>query len=263
MATLVQRRSRGVDYAIMTGDNFYTKGVSSIEDRKWVTRFEDVYGEDRFPFTFYAVLGNHDYGKNPLAQVAYHRLKNETATGRWYMPDRYYTFSDTLTDGTTVAFFALDTQILLEEGWYKGYQERTGEPPGESEKHLAWLTEQLAASRARWKIVYMHHPLYSNGRHGDAPWLIEHVKPLFEQYGVQVVFAGHDHNLQAIKPVNGVHYFVSGAGANVHSVAWRENTAHAYAGTGFMWCRLTRDKLLVVLYNRRGEELWMQEIGWQ
>lgn len=260
MAEMVTRRDRGVHYAISTGDNFYGKGVSSISDRKWRTIFEEVYDVDRFPHRFYAVLGNHDYGKNPLAQVAYHLLNTGSASGRWYMPDRYYTFSDTLSDQTTVQFFALDSQILLEEGWYKKYQKRTGESPGQSKKHLAWLEAQLSESKADWKIAMMHHPVYSNGRHGDTEWLKENVKPLFEKYGVQVVFSGHDHDLEVLKPVNGVHYFVSGAGANAHDVSWRENTVFAFADTGFMWCRLVRDELLVVLHDRKGDPVWAESV---
>lgn len=263
MATMLTRRDRGLDYVVGTGDNFYNRGVKDIHDRKWRIMFEEVYDKARFPMLFYMVLGNHDYGKNPLAQVAYHQLENHSATGRWYMPKRYYTFTDTVSEDTDIQFFGLDTQMLIEDGWYLDYKERVDGPDNESEAQMAWLTQELKASQARWKVVFMHHPMYSNGNHGDTEWLIKHVKPLLEQYGVQVVFAGHDHNLEAIRPVNGIHYFVSGAGANALDVTWREDTLFAYADNGFIWCRVTKDDFLVVLCNKDGKALWAETIKWE
>ena len=37
------------------------------------------------------------------------------------------------------------------------------------------------------------------------------LEPLLVKYGVQVVFSGHDHVYERIKPQQGIHYFVSGA----------------------------------------------------
>ncbi len=79
--------NRGADFVLGVGDNFYSEGVKSIADRKWRDHFEDVYTAEQFPMTFYMVLGNHDCGENPQAQIDYHRLVTEQATGRWYMPD--------------------------------------------------------------------------------------------------------------------------------------------------------------------------------
>lgn len=79
--------NRGADFVLGVGDNFYSEGVKSKADRKWRDHFEDVYTAEQFPMTFYMVLGNHDCGENPQAQIDYHRLVTEQATGRWYMPD--------------------------------------------------------------------------------------------------------------------------------------------------------------------------------
>ena len=48
----------------------------------------------------------------------------------------------------------------------------------------------------------MHHRLYSDGRHhGPDIDLKAHLGPLFEKYGVNVVFSGHDHVYVRLKPV--------------------------------------------------------------
>ena len=105
---------------------------------------------------------------------------------------RYYTFAR-----RNVRFFVLDTNAL--------------DPP-----QLRWLETELKAAREAWKISYFHHPLYSSaGRHGSAVDIRLLLEPLFLKYGVHVVFSGHDHAYERLKPQHGIHYFVSGAGGQL------------------------------------------------
>ena len=55
-----------------------------------------------------------------------------------------------------------------------------------------WLEEQLSKSTARWKIVVLHHPLYSLKGYNN---LIQRwaFKDLIENYGVDLVLQGHEH----------------------------------------------------------------------
>jgi len=79
-------------------------------------------------------------------------------------------------------------------------------------KQLAWLDTALKDSHEDWKICYFHHPLYSNAsRHGPSVDLRLLLEPIFVKYGVNVVFSGHDHVYERIKPQKGIYYFVSGA----------------------------------------------------
>jgi 3',5'-cyclic AMP phosphodiesterase CpdA len=101
---------------------------------------------------------------------------------------RYYTYAR-----GNVRFFALDSTRL-------------------DQKQLAWLEASLRDAREDWKICYFHHPLYSNAdRHGAYVDLRVLLEPLFVKYGVNVVFSGHDHVYERIKPQKGIYYFVSGA----------------------------------------------------
>lgn len=61
-----------------------------------------------------------------------------------------------------------------------------------------WLRDVLAASDARWKIVMMHHPVYSVRSGRDNPFMRWTFKPLFERYGVDLVLEGHDHGYSRI-----------------------------------------------------------------
>ena len=77
---------------------------------------------------------------------------------------------------------------------------------------LAWLEKELASATEDWKIPYFHHPMYSDGgRHGSSVDVRVLFEPLFLKYGVNVVFAGHDHIYERLVPQKGIHYFVEGS----------------------------------------------------
>ena len=56
-----------------------------------------------------------------------------------------------------------------------------------------WLKAQLEQSRARWKIVVLHHPLFSirsRSRNLIQRWVFN---DLLEDYGVDLVLQAHEH----------------------------------------------------------------------
>ncbi|HPD14534.1 MAG TPA: metallophosphoesterase [Planctomycetota bacterium] len=80
-----------------------------------------------------------------------------------------------------------------------------------------WLGQALEASRARWKIVVTHFPLYSAGRHGGHDGLRRAIIALLFRHGVDLVLSGHDHGYErthAIGPEPGraLAQIVSGGG---------------------------------------------------
>jgi len=56
-----------------------------------------------------------------------------------------------------------------------------------------WLDEQLERSDARWRVVSMHHPVYSSGRDRDNPRHREVLLPVLLKHNVDLVLQGHDH----------------------------------------------------------------------
>ncbi len=66
----------------------------------------------------------------------------------------------------------------------------------------AWLAADLKAARgATWRIVALHHPLFQSSRtHLDDQWM-RPISPILEQYGVDLVLAGHVHNYQRTAPL--------------------------------------------------------------
>ena len=72
----------------------------------------------------------------------------------------------------------------------------------ESPMMKAWLEADLkAAQGAAWRIVALHHPLFQSSRsHFDDQWM-RPISPILEQYGVDLVLAGHVHNYQRSAPL--------------------------------------------------------------
>ena len=161
------------DFVIMLGDNIYGGNSAADFKKKFELPYKLLLDSG---VKFYASLGNHD-----------------AATQKTYKPfnmdgQQYYTYKK-----SNVQFFALDSNYM-------------------SPQEVLWLTKELQKSTADWKVCYFHHPLYSSAKfHGSSVELRQVLEPLFMKYGVQVVFSGHDHVYERIKPQNGIHYFIEGA----------------------------------------------------
>ena len=160
-------------FAIMMGDNLYGSERPQDYARKFELPYKPLLDAK---VEFYASLGNHDDPNQRL-------YKPFNMNG-----ERFYTFKK-----GNVRFFALDSNYFDRE-------------------QAAWLEKALAESTEDWKICFFHHPLYSSGaRHGSQVDIRTLLEPIFVRYGVNVVFSGHDHVYERIKPQKGIYYFVSGA----------------------------------------------------
>ena len=181
------RRQFPFDSVILLGDNIYGAIGPADVRAKFEVPYKPLLDAG---VVFHAVIGNHD---NP--NVRFYDLLNMAG-------QRYYTFLGTKGVAATglgsVRFFALDSGYL-------------------DQAQLDWLDTELAASDAQWKIVFFHHPLYSSGRtHGSALESRAVLEPLFVKHGVSVVFSGHDHFYERIKPQKGgIVYWVAGGGGSL------------------------------------------------
>ncbi len=225
-----QRGKFPFDLVLMLGDNNY--GDGSPESYKH--RFEDPYK----PLLdagvkFYAALGNHDPDKQwdyPFFNMGGHR---------------YYTFqrrSGVMPPllGDRVQFFSADSVHLDDE-------------------QMIWLDRELSASTAEWKIVFSHHPIYSSGRYSWSSAArrrtLEHV---FIEHAVDVVFSGHEHLYERMKPQAGVMYFVAGASGSVRQ---GELQATTYQAKGydrdltFMLVEIAGNAIYFRAVNRVGETI--------
>jgi 3',5'-cyclic AMP phosphodiesterase CpdA len=196
------------EFVLMMGDNMYGGENARDFERKFEIPYKPVLDAG---VKFYASLGNHD---SPNQRM--YKLFNMNG-------ERYYSFRPQL----GVRFFALDSN----------YMDRT---------QLQWLEKELTASGSDWKIMYFHHPIYSSGgRHGSDTALRDQLEPLFLKHGVDVVFAGHEHFYERLKPQKGIHYFISGgAGKLRRGDVGGEFTEKAFdTGFHFMILEIVGDQM--------------------
>jgi hypothetical protein len=90
----------------------------------------------------------------------------------------------------------------------------------------------------------MHHPAYSAGDHGSTADVQETWSPLFAEYDVPLVLAGHDHDYQRSKPVDGVTYVISGAAAKLRATGTKDFTAVSSSTRHFLDLLFYDDRLV-------------------
>jgi hypothetical protein len=204
-------------FVLMLGDNL----IGAERPQDFIRKFEAPYKLLLDAnVAFYATLGNHD-----------------DPNQRFYTPfnmagKRYYTFKK-----GNARFFVLDSNYM-------------------DAAQLSWLETELANSGSDWKIACFHHPLYSSGMHGPQTDLRVMLESMFVKYGVSVVFSGHEHFYQHIKPQKGIHYFVSGAGGELRRGDLRPSplTAAGFdADRSFMLAEVAGSELSFQAISRTGK----------
>lgn len=163
-------------FALMLGDNIYGKERPQDFEQKFIRPYKRLLD---LSVEFHAALGNHD-----------------DPNQRYYKPynlggNRYRTFKK-----DNVRFFILDSNYL-------------------DPVQVKWLEKELEASGSDWKIAYFHHPLYTTARRGPEVELRAILEPIFVKHGVDVVFAGHEHIYERLKPQKGIYHFTVGGAAKL------------------------------------------------
>jgi tartrate-resistant acid phosphatase type 5 len=237
-----------VQFVTLTGDNFYENGVTGVDDVQWQTKFEQVYDKARLPMPFIAVLGNHDWRWNPSAQISY--AGTQAAQGkstRWQMDGFYFKRTYGAPDAPLADFFYIDTDL-----WNYGLTKL-------ADAQLKWLEAELKNSKASWQIVVAHHPLFTDGAHAKDAELVklrETLLPLFKKYGVDVMFAGHDHNLQdVVNPAHPTKIIISGGGAEFRPRKTNDYGDAFFAVRGFAGVVLTPTQLRGEFIDDNGKTL--------
>jgi acid phosphatase len=251
----VYAKKHNVQLIIASGDNFYPVGVSGTGDAHWKVSFEDIYNKPSHQVPWYPVLGNHDYGSNPQAEIAYSSLST-----RWKMPARYYTVTKNIDASHSVLFTFTDTSPFVTSYYGGGYADLKLQ---DTACQLTWLRNTLTLSTATWKIVIGHHPVYSAGSHGNTPELIARFKPLFLQTQTNFYICGHEHNLQALAvPNEQVHYLISGGGGYLSSYPVSPNAYAVFSkpSAGFMVMTLYTGKANIYFYDEKGVLLYQEEV---
>jgi tartrate-resistant acid phosphatase type 5 len=213
---------REVDGLVTLGDNDYTETPAAFE-ANWLGSFGWVAADG---LLVAGTLGNHD------VRVNGGRYEFELLG----MPSRFYSRRV-----GRVELFLLDSN-------------------GIGERQRLWLDRALATSTARWKIVAMHHPAYSCGGYLGTLRVQRKLVPIFEQRGVDLVLAAHDHNYQRFAASKGITYVVhGGGGAGLYPLQRCPDSfparVEARRRHGWLYLRAEAGSLKVRAISRQGDVL--------
>ncbi|MDX1945289.1 MAG: metallophosphoesterase [Pirellulaceae bacterium] len=243
---------------LLLGDNFYSKMPGGVQAPRWQSGFEAMYPAAKFPGPCWAVLGNHDYHDNAggeQVQLAYAR---ETAGTRWTMPHKWYRV-DLPQPNPHLTLLFLDSNLPAVSGTPSktSGKKRASLTAAEARTQLEWLKTQLASPRGTFTMVVAHHPLYSNGSHGDSKALIAAWEPLLAQHGVHLYLAGHDHDLQHLEFAGRKTSFVvsGGGGARVRALKSTRKTAFGKDVYGFSHLQIGPQRLLLRHIDANGAQV--------
>jgi len=201
-------------------ENSATKPLFSIQvgdvvDREHVYIYYKVFGDvcDDYPAfgntDWVGAIGNHEYyrGLNNTAN-----LTDVTTPPRGDIAKFLYGIpqvnSGLIGSGTYSVDYGNTHIAVLDLFDRNGLGSSATTPIIDAE--AAWLSNDLANSNKRWKIVVLHYPLYeapnSEGVSNPIPYPYATTvfAPVIEKYGVQLVLAGHTHVDRRIQVKKGV-----------------------------------------------------------
>ncbi|GEM_PF-410355 len=221
-------KNEAVDLFLLLGDNAYIDGT----DEQWQGAVFDLYTDILSQSAVWPTIGNHEMGSGELnptgTKVIHypgasttadpnHYLSRENLTPRrmpyldiFTLPtdgnvggvasgtEQYYSF-----DYGNVHFVSLDSQLSARDKTQR-------------DAMRTWLISDLSSNQLDWTVVIFHHPPYTKGSHDsdelpssyfgiDTP-IIDMRKeftPVFEDYGVDLVYGGHSHSYERSYYLNG------------------------------------------------------------
>lgn len=273
-----------VSHVFLLGDNVYEHGSAGSIATRFLGVYEPLLSDG---VTVHAALGNHDVsrcrdsGSRPVSrdESAYLPspwcdVESHLATPEFGYVDRFRYYSIEIPaqppagravagddrspgDPPLVEVFVLDSNTLGSDN--------TKLTQGSDAPQLRWLAEALRSSSARWKIVALHHPVYTPIRclwfrfvcRGEDPALREELEPIFRANGVDVVFQAHHHLYARLRPQHGIRYFVTGAGGKKTDPFREDERTIPREDRGsfnhFVYVRATEDRFGYCVVDANGE----------
>jgi 3',5'-cyclic AMP phosphodiesterase CpdA len=173
------RRHQGIDFILLAGD-LVDRGNERTNWDHFFLRAAPVFRH----VPVMPCVGNHEYlDAGPCLYRAFFELPHNGPRGS--DPDLVYSF-----ESGDACLAALDSTIAVFD-------------PDAARRQARWLDETLERTRATWKLVMFHHPVYPSHPWRDTPALREHWVPIFDKHHVDLVLQGHDHAYLRTYPLRG------------------------------------------------------------
>ena len=164
---------------ILLGDIIYPSAKANLIEPNFIKPFTPLIEKGH---RFYPILGNHDD----------HELKGKYIKQYFDIPD-YYTFSS-----GSAQFWALNSNDL-------------------NAQQMNWFNLSAQKSKAKWKIVLVHHSPYCSGSvHKNNNHIIKTLCPSLKKYNFDLCLSGHNHLYERIGIVpeaGNCRFIVSGGGS--------------------------------------------------
>ncbi len=245
MAAYVRQSGIAFDAVLVGGDNFKVK-LWGPDDPQFGEAFESMYDAQVLRMPFYAVLGSHDYEYGAVAaELDYSRRHPDS---RWKIAARWYRLDlPAAAPLVTVLMLDSDQDLLGREQW---------------QAQLRWLEAELARPRqTAWTICLAHHPLFSDGQHGDNPAMQAALGPLLQRHKVDFYISGHDHVLEHLQvPGWQTTFLISGGGGeNIKRPVPGNRGLFVRASLGFAALQCDPRAVKVSLVNAAGQALHVFE----
>lgn len=192
MVSYTERDKHPLDFWMYLGDMAYGNG----KDMEFQSRFFESYEPTLRSSVCWPTMGNHE-GSTSKGQTgigpyydAYVMPRRAEAGGLASGTEAYYSF-----DWANIHFICLDSHDLDRK------------PGGPMAK---WLKADLEKARADWLIAFWHHPPYTKGSHDsdkekDMAEMRQHIMPIVESGGVDLVLAGHSHIYERSMLIDGAY----------------------------------------------------------
>jgi hypothetical protein len=189
------RRHPGIEFVLLAGD-LVDRGNERTNWDHFFLRSQEVF--QRTPLL--PCAGNHEYlDQGPRLYRSFFALPPNGPPG--IEPGLVYHFE------SGSAFFAvLDSTLAVSN-------------PGKAVLQAEWLDRALGQTRARWKFVMFHHPVYASHPHRESPSLHDHWVPIFDKHKVDMVLQGHDHAYLRTYPMRGGRPVASGSEGTIYVVS--------------------------------------------
>ncbi len=185
-----------IDLYLHVGDMAYSKGTDEQFQKNFFLPYETTLSH----LVCWAAMGNHEgsnsdgkRGVGPFFDAYVCPVRGE-AGGLASGSESFYSF-----DHGDIHFIALNSHDL----------DRS--PEGAMARWLeADLKQTEALGQTRWLIAFWHHPPYSKGTHNsdtEKPLveMREHIMPILERHGVDLVLAGHSHIYERSMLIHGAY----------------------------------------------------------
>ena len=185
-----ERDGMPYDAFAITGDMVYPDGDADLTEES----VNEPFAETLDDAVLVPTLGNHDVEEGD-GQAIMSRLGRSSA---WYVEEI-----------GPVRLIGLDSN-------------RISDP-----KQMAWLRRELAKDQppGTWIIPVMHHPTYSAGYHGSTASIQRRWLPLWEEAGVRLTLAGHEHDYQRSVPLDGITHIITGGASKLRPTDRKDFTA--------------------------------------